>query len=175
MQILGTGTTVISEIQAIVKVGVAELELSVGDPSTDDDSGKWKQSLHLRRGTWTGVDIDLSQTKGSDSVDVEISTASKGGSVLFIGAIVLAIAGAFLSGDPLLRAVGITAFSTNLTVALAALALMFVTVPVAMITGRVIGASGAKESNQVVEKVTQLLQPRALASAPELGSLRPSE
>ena len=175
MQILGTGTTVISEIQAIVKAGVAELVLSVGDASTDNDSGKWKQSIHLRRGTWTGIDIDLSQTKGSDSVDVEISTASKGGTVLLIGAMVVAIAGALLSGDPLLRAVGITGYTTNITLALTALALMFITVPVAMILGRIIGASGAKESKKLVEKVTQLLQPHALATAPELGSLRPSE
>ena len=161
MQLYGIGSEVITKFESIVKTELSQLQFSVTDAKTNADTGNWTQSIQLRRGTWTGVDIDLSQNKDTNTIDVEVSTASKGSGVLILVAIVLAIAISFLSGDPLLRAVGITAVTSNLTVALLALILMLVTVPVAMIAGRIIGASGVKESNALVEKVNQLLQPLA--------------
>ena len=140
---------------AVLQTLTSELrgyEVSAAEPIST--GGKWSRQIAVRKGSWVGVDVDVEQTDPS-TVTLSIDRGSKGGTIALLAGLALAVALAI--PDPLLKAIGIDFVRTNLTIALAAIAYAFLTVPLAFFVVRLVGRSGAAESMRLEEQIAALL------------------
>lgn len=140
----------LDQLEGTVKTRYPDYDFS-RETTRDEDSGVTTHTLSLRQGLWRGADVEIKA--GASESMIELNAASKGKTTLMLAAVALAIAIPFLAGDPVLEAMGITAVRSNLTIALAAIPCMIITIPLSMLLARVLGGTGAKESERLVESL----------------------
>lgn len=159
----GRGADIATTLQQRIRATCPGVTLSHDDPESAE--GRWTQSIQLRQGRWTGVDIEVREQDGQTTIETE--TGSQGASTLLILAVVLALGLSLASGDWLLQLVGVRGVTTTLTRALGTIPFLFVTVPAAMAAQFVLGRGGAAESQRLLERVDALVD--------ELGAHRRNE
>jgi hypothetical protein len=156
MEFQGRGPEVAKQLLDVLKGALEGYAVSAEDAETSGQ--EWSRTIAVRKGSWVGVDVDLKQESPQSATVVEVDRASKGSTVGILVAVVLAIVLAIASGDPILEALGITSVKTTLTVGLAALGFMFVTVPVAIGVTKLLGRGGAQESEALQSRITALIE-----------------
>jgi hypothetical protein len=135
-------------------------DYAIAPEAADTSEGTWSRSITVRKGLWVGVDIELEQRQGGP-VTLEVVQSSKGQAIGVLVGVTAAVMTALVWGDPLLSALGISSVKSTVTVAVSALAFCFVTVPVALLGGRVLGAGAATECAALHDRVVALIQANA--------------
>jgi hypothetical protein len=135
-------------------------DYAIAPEAADTAEGAWSRSITVRKGLWVGVEIELAQRQGGP-VTLEVVQSSKGQAIGVLVGVAAAVITALVWGDPLLLALGISSLKSTVTVAVCALAFCFVTIPVALLGCRVLGAGATTECAELRDRVVALIQANA--------------
>lgn len=154
IKLQGNGKQICSQTQQALASALSGYAVSLGEATRE--RGTWSRTIAVRKGAWVGADVDIEQS--GEAVTLEVSRASKAASVALALGLLAAISGSFLAGDPLLSLVGLAGWHSNLTLALTAIALCFVTIPLALVVVRLVGAGAVRESAALQARIEALIR-----------------
>lgn len=148
------GTVAARDLLGHFQSSLADFAVSSEDPEKDKDA--WSQTLKLRQGWWVGADVKITERRG-EGVQVEVETASKGSGLVLVISVLVAVGAAFAYYK-----LGMEGGRGRLLPALLSLPALAVTIPLGMMTSKILGKSHVAANERLLQQVREAMAAKQL-------------